>query len=89
MKWSWCSPCALVWVIIGSSCASNVWLNVHWTYSIAAVLVLIPAIAVFIYNEREDVHDAAQSIVAEIWLLFVGWRKPREGRMYVGKQTQE
>lgn len=74
--WCWCSPCALVWVVIAAAGASRVWFNIDWAYCVAAVVVLIPTIAVFVHEEREDIHDAAQSIVAEVWWLFRGWKKP-------------
>jgi hypothetical protein len=71
----WCNPCALVWVVILSAFASHVWLNVDWTYSIAAVVVLLPLIAVYVRREREDLWWFTQNLIADIWSLLVN--RPR------------
>lgn len=83
----WCNPCALVWVVTLSAYATHLWLNVNWQYCIAAVVVLIPAIAVFLHEERDGVHDAAQSIVADVWWLFKGWKK--QTPKYVASEARQ
>jgi hypothetical protein len=71
----WCNPCALVWVVILSAFASYVWLNVDWTYSVAAVVVLLPLVAIYVREEREDLWWFIQNLIADIWWLLVN--RPR------------
>jgi hypothetical protein len=82
----WCNPCALVWVVVLSAFASHVWLNVHWTYSIAAVVVLLPLIVVFIRLEREDIYFTLQGVVNEIWWMMKNRSGP-EPKRRVKKQS--
>lgn len=66
----WCNPCALVWVVIVAACASHIWLNFDWAICAAVVAVLVPLIAVYVHQQREDVWWALQSILTEIWWLM-------------------
>jgi hypothetical protein len=66
----WCNPCALVWVVILSAGASFIWLNIHWTYYVAAAVVLVPVAVAAVKREGEDIYFTLQSIVNEVWWLM-------------------
>ena len=66
----WCNPCALVWVVILSALASHIWLNIHWTYYVAAAVVLVPVAVAAVKREGEDIYFTLQGIVTEVWWLM-------------------
>lgn len=85
----WCNPCALLWVVILSALASHVWLNIHWTYYLAAIVVLLPVAVAVVRREGEDIYFTLQSLVNEVWWLLKNRAGKEPTRRAVTKAPQQ
>ncbi len=87
----WCNPCALVWVVLIAAFLANPCFDVHWTYCISAVVVLLPLIAVYVHQQREDIWWALQEIVIKVWQLLIHKQERRARRpqfLHIEKEKQ-